>query len=46
MQPDDMEKAFRQKMKSHTPAWDKAKNWDAIEARLPQQRKRRPVGLT
>jgi hypothetical protein len=45
MQPDDTEKAFRQKMKSHTPAWDKAKNWDAIEARLPQQRKRRPVWL-
>lgn len=45
MQPDDMEKAFRQKMKSHTPAWDKNKNWDAIEAQLPQQRRRRAVWL-
>ncbi len=45
MQPDDLEKAFRQKMKSHAPAWDKAKNWGAIEARLPQPRKRRPVWL-
>ena len=45
MQPNDMERTFREKMKSHTPAWDKSKNREAIAGSLPEERKRRPWWL-
>ncbi len=41
MQFEDMEKGFKSRLKETVPAWDKMKNWDAIEAQLPKPEKKR-----